>query len=121
MTPARYTCAMAMSSIPGRRVGAVLMAALMGVLATGSLPPTIAQEPTERKRNPAFVLDMPRLHDELLVLTETTIDAAIRALLCVEARAAVNLGQLDRPGRQWVLAHGHRCRDERLLFDAFGF
>jgi hypothetical protein len=97
------------------------MVALMGVLATGSLAPTIAQEPIERKRNQAVALDMPRGHGELLVLTETTIDAAIRALLCLEARAAVNLGQLDRPGRQWVLAHGHRCRDGLLLFDAFGF
>ena len=97
------------------------MVALMGVFATSSLPPTIAQEPTERKRNPAIAWDISRLHDEPLVQTETTIDAAIRALLCVEARTAVNLGQLDRLGRQWVLAHGHRCRDERLLFDAFGF
>ena len=110
-----------MSCIPARKFGAVLMAALMGVLAKGSLPPTIAQEPTERKRNPAVALDMSRSLDAPADLAETTIDAAIRALLCVEVRAALNLGQLDRPGRQWVLAHGHRCRDERLLFDAFGF
>jgi hypothetical protein len=111
---------MPISSIPARRFGAVLMAALMGLVG-GSLPPTIAQEPTERKRNPAVALDMPRSHDALADLAETTIDAAVRALLCVEVRAAINLGRLDRPGRQWVLAHGHRCRDERLLFDAFGF
>jgi hypothetical protein len=96
---------MPISSIPARRFGAVLMAALMGVLVGGSLPPTIAQEPTERKRNPAVALDMPRSHDALADLAETTIDAAVRSLLCVEVRAAINLGQLERPGRQWVLAH----------------
>jgi len=97
------------------------MVEFMAVVATGSPPSTIAQEPTERKSKLAIALDSSRLHDEPLVRTDTTMDAAIRALLCVEARAAVNRGQLTRPGRQWVLAHGHRCRDERLLFDAFGF
>lgn len=93
----------------------------MGVLATGSLLPTIAQEPTGRKRDPVVALDMPRAYDARPALAETTIDAAIRTMLCLEARAAINVGQLDQPGRQWVLAHGHRCRDERLLFDVFGF
>jgi hypothetical protein len=111
---------MLMSCMPARGFGAVLLAALMGVLATGSLPPTIAQELTERKRNAAVALDMPRSYDAHPALAET-IDIAIRTMLCLEARAAINMGQLDQPARQWVLAHGHRCRDERLLFDAFGF
>lgn len=109
------------SCIPARRFRAVLITALMGVLATGSLPPTIAQESTERKRDPVVALDMPRPYDAHPALAETTIDIAIRTMLCLEARAAINMGQLDQPGRQWVLAHAHRCRDERLLFDAFGF
>lgn len=94
----------------------------MGVLATGALLPTIAQEPTGRKRDPVVAQDMARPYDARPALAaETTIDAAIRTMLCLEARAAINVGQLDQPGRQWVVAHGHRCRDEGLLFDAFGF
>ena len=112
---------MSTSCIPARRFRAVVITALMGVLVTGSLAPTIAQESTKRKRDPVVALDTPRPYDAHPALTETTIDIAIWTMLCLEARAAINVRQLDQPGRQWVLAHGHRCRDERLLFDAVGF
>jgi hypothetical protein len=49
------------------------------------------------------------------------MDAAILELFCLEARDAVQRGQLGRQRQQWVLINGHRCRDERLLFDALGF
>lgn len=52
---------------------------------------------------------------------EAPLEAAFRALFCREARDAVNEGRLGRDGRRWILVNGHRCRDERLLFDALGF
>jgi hypothetical protein len=55
------------------------------------------------------------------VVDEGPLGAAVVALLCGEVREAVNRGQLDREGQRWLLANGHRCRDDRLLFDALGF
>jgi len=89
------------------------MATLVGLLQTALLPATIAHEVKDRRESPVVTTRT--------VLNEAPVDAAIRTMLCSEARDAVNKGQLGRQGQQWILINGHRCRDERLLFDAVGF
>lgn len=109
------------SFTPARSGRVVLMAALMSLLSTGAPTSTIAQEETDRKQNPVLALGRFENQGELPVLRETAIDAAIQVMFCLDARDAVNRGQLGRQARQWVLANGHRCRDTHLLFDALGF
>jgi len=97
------------------------MATLVGLLQTALLPATIAHEVKDRKENPAITLRTPGTHGNNPALNEEPVDAAIRTMLCLEARDAVSKGQLGGQGQQWILVNGHRCRDERLLFDALGF
>jgi hypothetical protein len=104
---------------------------LRGALAvTGAVPPTIAHEVKDRKeKTEVNILGLkPSVATRPLgttvnhpVLDETPFDAAVGMLFCLEARDAVNTGQLGRQGQRWVLINGHRCPDDRLLFDAFGF
>ncbi|MGH7392099.1 MAG: hypothetical protein ACREM3_21970 [Candidatus Rokuibacteriota bacterium] len=86
---------------------------LMGLLAMDSAPPAIAHEVKNQKETGATM--------NRRVPGEAPFDAAIRMLFCLEAREAVDKGQLDREGQQWILMNAHRCQDDRLLFDALGF
>lgn len=120
---------MQISSAHFRGSSAVLMATvLMGLIAAGTIPSAIAHEAKNRNENEVDLVGQnPALTTRALgtsasySVRDEAIDIAIFKLFCLEARDAVQKGQLSREGRQWVLAHGHRCRDERLLFDAFGF
>jgi hypothetical protein len=49
------------------------------------------------------------------------VASAIQKLWCSEAREGVETGQLSRYLLDWIRSNAHRCRDERLLVDTFGF
>jgi hypothetical protein len=67
---------------------------------------------------------LPAVHEEPIVerpRSEPGIESAIREVLCQEARTALRGGALGREVLAWLLTEGHHCRDQALLFDAFGF
>jgi hypothetical protein len=95
----------------------------VSLLGTTSIPPATAHEARERQeldladQHPAVAMRTPRRPAQ----DEAPLDTAFRMLFCREARDEVTKGRLGRDGRQWLLVNGHRCQDDRLLFDAFGF
>jgi hypothetical protein len=107
----------------------LVVTVLTGLIAAGTGLPAIADEATDRTElevdlvgpTPALTTRALRTAVSHSVRHEAPMDAAILELFCLEARDAVQRGQLGRQRQQWVLINGHRCRDERLLFDALGF
>lgn len=101
---------------------------LMGLIAAGTIPPAIAHEAKNRNetevdlvgQNPALTTRALGTSVTYSVRDEAWIDVATRTLFCLEARAAVQKGELSREGQLWVLTNGHHCQDDRLLFDALG-
>lgn len=51
----------------------------------------------------------------------STLATAIHLLLCVEARQAIQQGEVGPQLVDWILSDAHRCPDPRLLFDTLGF
>jgi hypothetical protein len=108
---------------------ALMATALMGLITATTIPQAIAHEAKDRNemevglvgQNPALTARAPETALSYSGRDEASFDVAIVTLFCLEARDAVDKGELTRQGQQWVLINGHRCRDEWLLFDALGF
>jgi hypothetical protein len=117
---------MPVSAAHFRGASAVRMATvLMGLIAADAIPPAIAHEAKNRREMEVDLVGQnPALTTHALgpaVSYSVQDEALFVTLFCLEARDAVQKGELSRQGQQWVLINGHRCRDERLLFDALGF
>lgn len=89
---------------------------MLGSIAAGAAPPTLAHELNERQEARAVETVASRS-----VQKPPPLDTAIGMLLCLEARDAIHTHALTRQVLDWIVASAHSCRDERLLVDTFGF
>ena len=95
----------------------VLATVLGGLLAIGASP-AVGHDAKDQEEFRVYLIGR---NPSLRALDEPSFDATVRALLCVEAREAVNENRLHREAQEWILINAHRCQDDRLLLDAFVF
>src|SRR5262245_21205063 len=103
--------------IPDMKIRYSQTAMALALMATGAIPLAAAHEQVRQEalvaRTSAVVMHAVRGPGPL--------DTAIRVLLCLEASEATRAGTLSGDVLEWILANAHRCEDQRLLVEAFGF
>lgn len=109
----------------------LIVTALMVLSATGAAPSTFAHEVNRKQvtadhtesngRRPVITAHTPGMAVSRSLRDPAPLDTAIRMLLCLEAREAIRTREFSEQLLDWILSNAHRCTDDRLLVDTFGF